>query len=454
MPINTVDYWMTPSTKDITRNQVLTAINKAEYSDKSTVHIYIHVPFCANECRFCFMPRNTLANSKHFLKDYSHLVIKQLDLLLKNSPVENKQITSIAIGGGSPDLLGESIGPILDYLTNLPGFDTNTELTSELALNTTKKAFIDALTSYGTTKISFGVQTFIPKIRRSLRLFSKILEHISRVVEFVDGRIPVVAGDLLTGLPGQTIGMALNDLETLKTIDGVNAISSYLLIPAASPELVADMYSGVIPDCTSELHKAYTRVNSLMSLTSDGWIRRGASSFYNPKKIDPKVLEKIQGNEAIAGGRYESFVLGIGPNAVSHFPGVRFENTGDFSKWADSVLNNVVPLDLNRTALKHLKDFAFWAFPLRHQGLSVEEYEELKTSGSISSDQIKNFEDFIAENLIELTNGAYKPTPLGEVMSGHLVSGLKKRDEREEVISYINDGLEKGKRLCEQKSTG
>lgn len=50
---NTIDYWMLPDDPNLTEADVIRAIESAPVLEDASLQIYIHVPFCAQRCRFC-----------------------------------------------------------------------------------------------------------------------------------------------------------------------------------------------------------------------------------------------------------------------------------------------------------------------------------------------------------------------------------------------------------------
>ena len=88
--------------------------------DDATLQLYVHVPFCAQRCRFCAFSGGNDLDFKQ-AERYSRLVIAQTKDLVNKVPVKGRDILSINIGGGSPDLVGPNISYMLKELRDLPG---------------------------------------------------------------------------------------------------------------------------------------------------------------------------------------------------------------------------------------------------------------------------------------------------------------------------------------------
>lgn len=68
----------------------------------TTWSIYIHLPFCENQCAFCAC--NTIPTHDHGLEEpYLSTVIAELELYLRRVPaLRRKAVRQIHIGGGTP----------------------------------------------------------------------------------------------------------------------------------------------------------------------------------------------------------------------------------------------------------------------------------------------------------------------------------------------------------------
>ena len=445
---NTIDYWMLPDTDDVSESTLLEAIESAPVSDDSTVQIYIHVPFCAQRCRFCAFSGGNSLDFKQAERFTGHL-ITQLHDLLERTPVAKRRIRSVNIGGGSPDLLGPSVGKILTAVRNLSGCDDDTEIAVEFTLSTLKKDFVDELVRHKVMKASFGVQTFDPAIRRHLRQPPSVV-NFDQALEWLGGRIPIVNADLITGLPGQELGTALDDLHRLMQDPRITAVSSYVLTSGAAPSLLAALGSEKIPPLAPPKDHAQMRLLTYSTLAKEGWRRRGTNTFYDPT-VGRDLLHRLVGNECIGTQRYEDYLIGVGPQAVSSLPGVRIENRVDIEGWNQTVENGHCPWHLPKCATVHQRDTLLWAFPLRWEGLPKEPLEKGFRKGHFTPEQIETLHRYVQEGFIVETEDKFALSILGEVFMGHLVRGLKNREGRLAIDEYIREGQALGTAIAQGK---
>lgn len=442
---NTIDYWMLPEDIALTESRLKRAIADAPVVEDASLQIYIHVPFCAQRCRFCAFSGGNSLDLKQ-AEQYSRLVVQQIQDLLNQTQIKGQLIRSINVGGGSPDLLRKHAGYVLKSLRDLPGCTDRTEISVEFTLSTTTREFIEELVRYNVTKASFGLQSLDPVVRGYMRQ-PRSLAALDRVLNWIDGRIPVINADLMTGLPGQTIPSVASDLCTLMSDRRINAISSYLLTTGAAPSLVAGLAAGELPEPPSQPVQAHMRAQTYGTFLRAGWIRKGTNTYCDPSRMSAEVLDMIAGNECIGTSHYEAFLLAAGPQSISHLPGARLENCVDVNEWSAAMERGSHPFHLPKCTTAKQEDTALWVFPLRWEGLPHERYERMKANGALTSHQIATFENLEQEGLIVRTNKGYELSVVGEVFMGQMVRELKSEAGRRAVDNYIAEGNRLGQAI-------
>ncbi|HEJ8088789.1 TPA: radical SAM protein [Serratia liquefaciens] len=446
---NTVDYWMKPNSQ-VSLDDIENKIINLKWDNESNLQLYIHVPFCTQKCTFCAFSGGNSVQFEEAIK-YVGLLIKQLESVFHKTGTKEKDIQSIHIGGGSPDLLNGEIGLLLDYLTNLPGYSKRTELSIEFSLFSVRDEFIDQLNKYPVSKASFGVQTLNPEIRRYLKMPTK-LRKLDEICYEIRKNVPILNVDLMTGFPLQTLDDALSDLEYFINHPYVNSISSYLFSQGSAPAFVADVLSGKVPQTPTEEHHANLRLHSFATLLSHGWRRFGTNTYIDISNVDHKELSKIKGNECLGAHAYNDFLIGVGASAVSYFPGLRVENKSNLEEWISDVNKGKLPYELSKCSIEEQKDMTLWGVPLNYRGLHKDAFNTLVTEGIIDTEQIAAFNDYIEQGLIRLNaNGVYNLTITGEVFQGHIVKGLKKKRDQSVISEYVSEGYELAKLASEGK---
>jgi oxygen-independent coproporphyrinogen-3 oxidase len=429
-----------------TQQMVLDAIATAPVTEDASLQLYIHVPYCAQKCRFCAFTGANSVSTKN-AERYAELVLWQLNDMLKRTQVKGHHIESVHIGGGSPDLLGKHIGTILKGVRDIAGCDNNTEISVEMAISTAKSDFIEELVRYQVTKTSFGIQTFDPRIRKSMRQ-PGTLKDLPRVINMINGRIPIVNADLMTGLPGQTLQIALKDLQTLIEYSGINAISSHLFTSCAAPSIIKGILLGDLPPQASQQDQALMRLYTFSMLRQQGWEKGGTVTFVNTKKVPREIINLLSGNECHGQSHFGAFQVSAGVKAISSMPGIQLENISSIDEWCEIVERGEQPFFLPKCSVKELKDVALWAFPLRPEGLPKKRYEWMIKNNALSSKQIETLSNLCKEGLVIETNKGYDLSILGEVFRGHLIRELKKEVGQKAAANFVAEGKKLGQMMA------
>lgn len=176
------------------------------------ISLYIHLPWCVKKCPYCDF-------NSHGLKDelpekkYVAAVIQDLKHDLKW--LQNRPLTSIFFGGGTPSLFsGEAIAMILNAVRDYCDCKDSLEVTLEANPGTFDQQHFEGYFEAGVNRLSIGVQSFqdqklktLGRIHNSDQVF-QTLEKLKRI-GFSNFNI-----DLMYALPEQTIDDALFDLKT------------------------------------------------------------------------------------------------------------------------------------------------------------------------------------------------------------------------------------------------
>lgn len=173
--------------------------------------LYVHVPFCAQKCRYCDFDSRSFApcDLSAALDDYFEQLFARLDAFGKAGALD--QIRTVYVGGGTPSLAGERL---VELARRIRAWCTPVEFTCEANPESLATELAPALAEAGVTRISLGVQTLdntelaaIGRIHDADRAFAAIATVKNAGLD--------VSCDLMCGLPGQTAA------SWKRTLDGV-----------------------------------------------------------------------------------------------------------------------------------------------------------------------------------------------------------------------------------------
>ncbi len=197
--------------------------------------VYIHLPFCANQCLYCGC--NVLLSRRIDVVDsYLPLLLDEIRLktqLLHNGEGGKPLVSQIHFGGGTPNFLHLSHWDLLfEGLHRYFDFTTDAEMSVELDPAVLTEGYLPHLRKLGFNRVSYGVQDVTSKVLEAVNRPQNI-DHIKDVV--VESRregFSSVNIDLIYGLPHQTLESYQSNLAFIQELmpDRI-ALFSYAHVP-------------------------------------------------------------------------------------------------------------------------------------------------------------------------------------------------------------------------------
>ena len=174
--------------------------------------IYIHFPWCVKKCPYCDFNSHAIKDELYLSEIYYQKLIQDFDTHLDD--IQNREIISIFIGGGTPSLFkAEYLSKVLNHIRANTKFAKNCEITLEVNPGTVERGSIQSYADIGINRISLGVQSFqndklktLGRIHDSENVYKTIQEiHSSSINNF--------NLDIMHGLPNQTLDDAIFDIK-------------------------------------------------------------------------------------------------------------------------------------------------------------------------------------------------------------------------------------------------
>jgi len=189
------------------------------FSALPPLSLYIHIPWCVKKCPYCdfnsheFNPLQ-FKESGDSLPEKLYVEALLADLDHQLASVWGRSIQSIFIGGGTPSLFSaEAMNHLLSGLRARLNFPPTIEITLEANPGTVEQARFDEYFSIGINRLSIGVQSFNNKHLKQLGRIHSAKEAIKAVEIAHKAGYEKINIDLMYGLPGQSAGEALGDLQ-------------------------------------------------------------------------------------------------------------------------------------------------------------------------------------------------------------------------------------------------
>ncbi len=271
--------------------------------------VYVHWPYCLKICSYCNFNKYRLPLSKvDDNEKLRHSFIKQLSRLLHKSqfPI----VTSVYFGGGTPSLAPpNTISSILNTIRREVGLAKGAEITLEV--NPTEDV-IDKMAVFkevGVNRVSIGVQSLNDGLLEDILYRSHNASNARHVVceasrLFGGGAVNV---DVMFGLPGQTDGDTVNDVnELLQICPGIGHFSLYQLTLERGTEMFKYVKNKkwILP---SENDVTHCYEELISELNKHKFVQYEISNFAR------EGFESAHNQNYWLGGNY----IGIGPGAHS-----------------------------------------------------------------------------------------------------------------------------------------
>lgn len=205
--------------------------------------LYIHIPWCVKKCPYCDFNSHALQDKTPFTQ-YVDAMLKDLQSQL--GFVQNRPISSIFIGGGTPSLLPiAEFQRLFDGVRSMLVLADDVEITLEANPATLEHSPFEAYLSLGINRLSLGVQSFDDEALQALGRIHTKNDAINAITGAKDAGFTRINVDLMHGLPNQTATLACNDLQLAISL-GATHISWYQL--TIEPNTVFYRTNPTLPD--------------------------------------------------------------------------------------------------------------------------------------------------------------------------------------------------------------
>jgi len=168
---------------------------------------YIHIPFCRRRCYYCDFPISVLGiktnpENSSMIEEYVEALCQEISYV----SVNNKPLTTVFFGGGTPSLLPvKNLEYILTKLNKNIGIAENAEISLEIDPGTFDKAKLKSYQALGVNRLSLGVQGFQAKLLEICGRSHSLADVWSAIALIQDVGDFNFSVDLISGLPEQSL---------------------------------------------------------------------------------------------------------------------------------------------------------------------------------------------------------------------------------------------------------
>ena len=311
-----------------------------EVEAQRPLSLYVHVPFCRVRCGYCDFNTYTVGFGPGAqVGDYAPSVLAEASLaarVMAESGLPAREAETVFFGGGTPTMLDTAeLAEILTGLRERIGIAPGAEVTLEANPDTVTREGLVQLANAGFTRVSFGMQSAVPAILKTLDR-THTPERVPLVVQWAKEAGLSTSVDLIYGTPGESLADWETSLRAALSYE-TDHISAYALVVEEGTKMGAQVARGELPtpDPDDEAAK-YELADALLGEAGYAWYE--ISNFARATDAD------------LASGRPSTFYAhasahnlaywrdwdwwGLGPGAHSHVGRMRWWNVKNPAAYA------------------------------------------------------------------------------------------------------------------------
>lgn len=311
-----------------------------EVEAQRPLSLYVHVPFCRVRCGYCDFNTYTVGFGPGAqVGDYAPSVLAEASLaarVMAESGLPEREARTVFFGGGTPTMLDTAeLTEIVTGLRDRIGIAPGAEVTLEANPDTVTREGLVQLADAGFTRVSFGMQSAVPAILKTLDR-THTPERVPLVVQWAKEAGLLTSVDLIYGTPGESLAEWETSLRAALSYE-TDHISAYALVVEEGTKMGAQVARGELPtpDPDDEAAK-YELADALLSEAGYAWYE--ISNFARATDAD------------LASGRPSTFYAhasahnlaywrdwdwwGLGPGAHSHVGRTRWWNVKNPAAYA------------------------------------------------------------------------------------------------------------------------
>ena len=295
--------------------------------------VYVHLPFCAEQCTYCgctmLVSRRREAGDR-----YLDALARELERL---PLAPTTDVVRIHLGGGTPtwfDVAGlRRLFSLLDERFHRLG---SCEVSVEIDPEITTDEQLDVLSVLGTTRVSFGVQSFDPIVLAAVNR----PQRTGRIQALVErSRLLGMRGlnlDLIYGLPHQSVASWCDTLDRAIALGPDRlAVFGYAHVPWQKPHQ-RKLDASALPDPAARLALAAI---ARERLESAGYVPIGFDHFARPDDELAVALQHRRLHRNFMG--YTTLrdvpLIGLGMSGISELPGIYAQAQSKLPRFYDAL---------------------------------------------------------------------------------------------------------------------
>ncbi len=298
----------------------------------TTLHAYVHVPFCRVRCGYCDFNTYTATELQGFSQsDFVAQFSKELEQS-RSILGDTRSLETVFFGGGTPTQLPASdLVNVLRLLRESFGISTGAEVTTEANPDNVDGHYLEALREGGFNRVSFGMQSAVPSVLETLER-THTPANVPKAVGLAQELELQTSVDLIYGAPGETMDDWKRSVDAALEME-TDHISAYALIVEEGTKLARQIKRGELPEPDEDLQAEKYE-------WADAQFESAGMSWYELSNWARNAESASKHNHAYWVG---NDWWGYGPGAHSHLQGERWWNVKHPTAYAGKLNEGLSP---------------------------------------------------------------------------------------------------------------
>ncbi len=304
--------------------------------------LYIHVPFCPAFCHFCILYK--AMDPKQQGGDYRELfvaaLLKEIEAYATLPTTTERPCGAVYFGGGTPSQLSAGqVRRIMDAIREHIPLAKGAEVTFEGMPHQLKVPdYLKGLMDAGVNRISFGIQTFQPDLRRQLGRIDTVQDIQECSENVAKAGIKELNVELLFGIPGITPELMRDDLEQAISLN-VNTLDLIYYNATPGTQYYDLIRTGARPPQVAGDDLLDLRRRSVAFLEERGFLHTSGEVFdRNAQRLDR--FHEIH----FGGSTGMDEILALGPSSYGFLNGVVYQNVPSVARYMECLNGGTFPL--------------------------------------------------------------------------------------------------------------
>ena len=369
--------------------------------------IYIHIPYCKQQCTYCNFHFRIAQNDKEeMLKS-----IKK-EIRMRQAYLNNATISSIYFGGGTPSILNkEEIKGIVDTIYHHFNIEPKAEITLECNPDDLHAEMLTDLKEIGINRLSIGIQSFDDADLKFMNRSHNAKQALNCIQLAKEVGFKNITIDLIYGLPSQSNEKWEQNLKQMLALD-VQHFSAYALTVEPKTALKHLIDKKKITPLEEKI--TVEHFNTLVRIaTENNFIHYEISNFGE---------EGFFSNHNTAYWKNQHY-LGVGPSAHSFNGTSRQWNIANNRKYIEKVNKNEAYFEVEK--LSNAQQYNEYIFTALRTIWGVE-LDYITTQFGEEAQQYfeKQVQNWLAQNKIKQLEDTYTLTGTGKLYADAIASDL------------------------------